>query len=220
MAENRGIHGVDVTDEAIVHELRFGGAIGHHRHILRIEFGHVTLHVGAGTFLPVKAERMEGHRMHTEQVRVPKATVEHLLAKLGTSPIVPVGTTALRTIESLCWFGDDLLDGRPLQGMEVEQWRPYSPDAKDTHASLRAVLDWMSEHQCDEVTGRTAMIIAPGYRFRLADALITNFHQPGSTLLLLVAALVGEDWRKVYEHALAADYRFLSYGDGSLLWRS
>lgn len=184
-----------------------------------VPLAKVTLHVGAGTFLPVKAERMEGHAMHTEQVRVPRATVELLRDALGRSPIVPVGTTALRTIESLCWFGDDLLEGRSIRGMDVQQWRPYDQAAKDTSASLEAVLRWMHESNADEVTGRTAVMIAPGYTFRLADGLVTNFHQPGSTLLLLVAALIGEDWRALYDHALANGYRFLSYGDGSLLWR-
>ena len=179
----------------------------------------VTLHVGAGTFLPVKAERMEGHAMHTEQVRVPRATVELLRDAMGRSPIVPVGTTALRTVESLCWFGDDLLEGRTAQDLNVLQWRPYDRPPKDTRAALDAVLRWMNERELEEVTGHTAVIIAPGYRFRLADGLVTNFHQPSSTLLLLVAALIGEDWRAVYDHALANGYRFLSYGDGSLLWR-
>lgn len=180
----------------------------------------VTLHVGAGTFLPVKAERMEGHRMHSEQVRIPKATVEELLGAWGRSLMVPVGTTALRTIESLCWFGDDLLAGGSATHLSVQQWRPYELPARDTRKSLEAVLRWMVDRGVDEVSGHTSLMIAPGYRFRLADGLVTNFHQPGSTLLLLVAAFLGEDWRKVYDHALGNGYRFLSYGDGSLLWRS
>lgn len=179
----------------------------------------VTLHVGAGTFLPVKAERMEEHRMHSEQVRIPKATVEDLLGALGRSLIVPVGTTALRTIESLCWFGDDLLAGGSATHLSVQQWRPYELPARDTRKSLEAVLRWMVHHGLEEVAGHTSLMIAPGYRFRLADGLVTNFHQPGSTLLLLVAAFLGEDWRKVYDHALLNGYRFLSYGDGSLLLR-
>ena len=187
------------------------------KHIRRTK---VTLHVGAGTFLPVKAERMEGHRMHSEQVRIPKATVEALRDAWGRSLIVPVGTTALRTIESLCWFGDDLLAGGSATRLSVHQWRPYDQPARDTRASLEAVLRWMVDRAVDEVSGHTSMMIAPGYRFRLADGLVTNFHQPGSTLLLLVAAFLGEDWRKVYDHALGNGYRFLSYGDGSLLWRS
>jgi len=184
-----------------------------------VEMAKVTLHVGAGTFLPVKAERMEGHAMHTEQLRVSRATVELLREAVGMTPIVPVGTTALRTIESVCWFGDDLLAGLAPEEVSVAQWRPYEREPQETRASLEAVLRWMDQHRTVELTGRTAVIIAPGYRFRLADGLLTNFHQPGSTLLLLVAAFIGEDWRGVYAHAMAKGYRFLSYGDGSLLWR-
>lgn len=184
-----------------------------------IHMPRVTLHVGAGTFLPVKTDRMEGHSMHIEQVRVPRATVERLLAAFGKSPIVPVGTTALRTIESLCWFGDDLLAGKPGTTLDVSQWRPYERPASGTRAALEAVLRRMDEEGIEEVAGTTSLLIAPGYEFRLADGLITNFHQPGSTLLLLVAAFVGEEWRAVYDHALANGYRFLSYGDGSLMWR-
>lgn len=179
----------------------------------------VTLHVGAGTFLPVKADRMEGHRMHSEQVRISRSTVQRLLDAFGKQPIVPVGTTALRTVESLCWFGDDLLAGRPADRFRVDQWRPYEREAGDTRLSLCAVLHWMDARGIDELTGRTSLLIAPGYGFRLADGLVTNFHQPGSTLLLLVAAFLGADWRQVYEHALSNGYRFLSYGDASLLWR-
>lgn len=177
----------------------------------------VTLHVGAGTFLPVKSQRMAEHAMHREQVRIPRGTVERLLAAIGRSPIVPVGTTALRTIESLCWFGDDLLRGLRTDTLNVKQWRPYEVPAMDPRLSLEAVLRWMDEREEGTVMGSTELLIAPGYRFRLASGLITNFHQPGSTLLLLVAALVGEDWRRIYAHALAQGYRFLSYGDGSLL---
>jgi S-adenosylmethionine:tRNA ribosyltransferase-isomerase len=179
----------------------------------------VTLHVGTGTFLPVKSEHMEGHPMHGEQVRIPRATVAELREAIGNRRIVPVGTTALRTIESLCWFGDDLLAGAEPTHLEVQQWRPYQQDPRDTSEALGAVLQWMDERGLTEVTGQTSLLIAPGYTFRLANGLITNFHQPGSTLLLLVAALVGEDWRRIYAHALANGYRFLSYGDGSLLWR-
>jgi S-adenosylmethionine:tRNA ribosyltransferase-isomerase len=180
----------------------------------------VTLHVGAGTFLPVKAARMDGHQMHSEQVRIPRSTVELLRAAAGRSPIIPVGTTALRTIESLCWFGDDLLAGRSEEGLNVSQWRPYVGPSVSTDAALDEVLRWLDRQGSDEVTGHTSLLIAPGYPFRLSGGLITNFHQPGSTLLLLVAAFIGADWRGVYQHALANDYRFLSYGDGSLLWRN
>lgn len=180
----------------------------------------VTLHVGAGTFLPVKAETMDGHSMHTEQVRIPRTTVERLRDQARRAPIVPVGTTALRTIESLCWFGDDLLSGADPDELAIAQWRPYGTPPADTPAALEAVLRWMDGRGLDTVSGRTALLIAPGYPFRLADALVTNFHQPGSTLLLLVEAFIGPGRQAVYDHALRHGYRFLSYGDGSLLWRT
>lgn len=180
----------------------------------------VTLHVGAGTFLPVKSQRMAGHTMHREQVHIPRATIERLLTAIGRSPIVPVGTTALRTIESLCWFGDDLLRGDDPDHLHITQWRPYEAPPAETRYALEAALRWMDARGTDTLTGSTELLIAPGYPFRLATGLITNFHQPGSTLLLLVAAFIGERWREVYDHALAHGYRFLSYGDGSLLWRT
>ena len=185
-----------------------------------IATSRVTLHVGAGTFLPVKSETMRDHVMHSEQVRIPRGTVEALLEKIGKGPIVPVGTTAMRTIESLYWFGADLANGHDPEQLEVEQWRPYA-DAPEVgvEQALRSVLSWLDHHKLDTVAGSTRLLIAPGYRFRLAVGLITNFHQPRSTLLLLVAALIGPEWREVYEHALENDYRFLSYGDGSLLWK-
>lgn len=180
----------------------------------------VTLHVGAGTFLPVKSDTMAGHRMHAEQVRIGRAAVEALRAQQGRGPIVPVGTTALRTVESLYWYGADLLAGKAPMALDVDQWRPYDGnDAPPVGEALDAVLHHLDRLALDEVTGTTRLLIAPGYRPRLADGLITNFHQPGSTLLLLVAALVGPSaWRAIYAHALANGYRFLSYGDGSLLW--
>lgn len=180
----------------------------------------VTLHVGAGTFLPVKSTTMQDHRMHSEQLHVPRQAVERLLALHGSVPIVPVGTTALRTIESLYWFGADLAEGVMPQGMAVDQWRPYGAGTDiPVEEALRAVLAWLDRTGADAVCGTTTLLIAPGYRFRLADALITNFHQPQSTLLLLVAAFIGPRWKEVYAHALAHGYRFLSYGDGSLLWK-
>ena len=181
-----------------------------------IRMEHLTLHVGAGTFQPVKSERMAGHTMHREEVRVPRKTIEALLRQVG-DPIIPVGTTAMRTLESLCWFGDELLDGATLDRLSVTQWQPYDKRPHDTRQALEAVLSWMDQRHLDVVTGATSLLIAPGYSFRLVTGLVTNFHQPGSTLLLLVAALLGDGWRDVYAHALANDYRFLSYGDSSLL---
>lgn len=185
-----------------------------------VDMTRVTLHVGAGTFLPVKSDTMGGHAMHAEQVRIPVAAVRALLERAGQGPVMPVGTTALRTIESLYWHGADLALGLGGSELAVDQWRPYEDHAtvRPTDA-LNAVLRRLERDGTDEVVGVTRLLIAPGYRFQLADGLITNFHQPQSTLLLLVSALIGERWREVYAHALAHGYRFLSYGDGSLLWR-
>jgi len=182
----------------------------------------VTLHVGAGTFKPVKSERMSGHDMHREQVIVDRGIIDELIAHHGKG-ITAVGTTTLRTLESIYWFGRQLVlaPGQFRSSLFVGQWEPYEggPDVPASVA-LTAVKDWMREYNHDNLVGFTQLLIAPGYKFRIVDALVTNFHQPQSTLLLLVAAFVGEDVRKIYEHALANNYRFLSYGDGSLLFRN
>ncbi len=184
-------------------------------------FGEVTLHVGAGTFKPVKAETMQGHDMHREQVMIPRSLVEQLLAQNG-APVVAVGTTALRTLESLYWFGRQrvLQPGHHVDSMFVSQWEPYEkgPDVP-VPVALRAVLDWMRENRHEEVKGYTQVLIAPGYSFKIVNGLVTNFHQPQSTLLLLVSAFTGDDCKRVYDYALTHDFRFLSYGDSSLLWR-
>ncbi|MCC6542254.1 MAG: S-adenosylmethionine:tRNA ribosyltransferase-isomerase [Flavobacteriales bacterium] len=180
----------------------------------------LTLHVGAGTFLPVKADHMADHVMHTEQVSIPLAALLELREHLGRGAIIPVGTTALRTLESIHWHGAALLCGRGSATMQVGQWEPYGRDGEGPTAaqSLDAVIAQV-EHAGGPLTGHTALLIAPGYQFRFADGLITNFHQPQSTLLLLVAAFVGPTWRDMYGHALKHGYRFLSYGDASLLLR-
>jgi S-adenosylmethionine:tRNA ribosyltransferase-isomerase len=186
-----------------------------------IESGFVTLHVGAGTFIPVKSETMQGHNMHAEWIEVTTTTIQQLAAAAGKN-IIAVGTTSLRTIESLYWIGNKLLNGETpnLHDIAVAQWEPY--DTSTQHSAteaLNAILLFMAQHNMERLITRTQILIAPGYTFRIINGLVTNFHQPESTLLLLVAALVGEDWRKIYAHALQHDYRFLSYGDGSLLWR-
>ena len=182
----------------------------------------LTLHVGAGTFLPVKSERMDGHAMHHEQVRIPLAALEALAAHQDQGPIVAVGTTALRTMESIYWHGVKILQGNAGDELDVRQWEPYEVDGSElpsVREVLTAVIAQLKASGVDRLVGRTQLLIAPGYSFRFADALNTNFHQPGSTLLLLVAAFLGPEWRKAYDHALKSGYRFLSYGDGSLLWR-
>ena len=186
--------------------------------------GHVTLHVGAGTFQPVKADRMADHPMHTEPIIVTAALLRQLLAH-RPQPVIAVGTTSLRTLETLYWLGAGLLLEAPKEASAAEllvtQWQPYeqaeAAAAISPEAALTALLRYLEARGTDTLEASTRLLIAPGYHFRLVDGLITNFHQPESTLLLLVAALLGPGWRAVYEHALAHDYRFLSYGDSSLL---
>ncbi|WP_426059558.1 S-adenosylmethionine:tRNA ribosyltransferase-isomerase [Hymenobacter sp. B1770] len=188
--------------------------------------GHVTLHVGAGTFQPVKAEHMADHPMHTEPILVSAALLRQLLAH-RPRPVLAVGTTSLRTLESLYWLGVGLLQpaeatAKPEAGeLRVTQWQPYDmaePAASiSAEMALEALLQHLAATQTDTLQASTRLLIAPGYKFRLVDGLITNFHQPESTLLLLVAALMGPEWRTLYDHALAEGYRFLSYGDSSLL---
>ena len=186
----------------------------------------VTLHVGAGTFKPVKTETMSMHHMHGEQIEVTASTIQSILQHLDNN-IVAVGTTSMRTIESLYWIGVKMLlgasstaTGNKSEHFILDQWEPY--ELNDTgitvKSTLREILRYLEKNNEKVLHATTRLIIAPGYTPRIAKALITNFHQPQSTLLLLVAALVGNDWRKMYEYALANDFRFLSYGDGCLLW--
>lgn len=181
----------------------------------------VTLHVGAGTFRPVSSESIGEHDMHAERIHVESGLIRRLRDHAGTRPLLAVGTTSLRTIESLYWFGLRCLSGElPVDDLLVDQWDPYAPGERPAVAeALDAVLQYMQNRGLDALQGRTRLLIAPGYDFRLVDILQTNFHQPGSTLLLLVAAFIGEDWRKVYENALNEGFRFLSFGDASLLFR-
>ena len=186
-----------------------------------IDNSFVTLHVGAGTFKPVKAGTMQEHDMHAEWIEVTGETIQQLLNH-ADGKIVPVGTTSLRTIESLYWLGNKLINKAEIDwdGIATNQWDPYETKAIATvKESLTALHKHLSDNQLNKIITRTQILIAPGYSFKIASGLVTNFHQPQSTLLLLVAALIGEDWRKVYDYAMQHDFRFLSYGDGSLLWR-
>lgn len=188
----------------------------------QIQREYVTLHVGAGTFKPVKSDTMGEHPMHAEFIDVSTSTIERILQYLDKH-ITVVGTTSLRTIESLYWLGvktahqPDL----PLEDLVVHQWDPYElngiPVAVKT--ALESLLQYMHAHKIDRLITKTSLLIAPGYTFQIPRALVTNFHQPQSTLLLLVAAFVGNDWRKIYTYALENEFRFLSYGDGCLLFR-
>ncbi|MDC1221207.1 S-adenosylmethionine:tRNA ribosyltransferase-isomerase [Salibacteraceae bacterium] len=186
-----------------------------------IEALFVTLHVGAGTFMPVKSDTMQDHEMHQERISVSINAIKRMRNATMENRIIAVGTTSIRTIESIYWFGVKLLSGYDMKELFVGQWEPYQLKDQSVSViqSLDAVLDWMKNMNLDYLNGATQLLIAPGYRIRMVDALITNFHQPQSTLLLLVAALVGDDWRKIYDHALGHDFRFLSFGDSSILFR-
>ncbi len=179
----------------------------------------VTLHVGAGTFKPVKSETIEGHEMHTEFISVNRSSIERFLKNLGN--IIAVGTTSVRTLESLYYIGV-LLERNPEATSEelvVKQWMPYDAanNTLSVERSLRNILDYLNKHRADKLVTATQIIIAPGYEFKLVKGIVTNFHQPKSTLLLLISAFVNGDWRRIYDYALAHDFRFLSYGDSSLL---
>ncbi|HSU29322.1 MAG TPA: S-adenosylmethionine:tRNA ribosyltransferase-isomerase [Chitinophagaceae bacterium] len=187
----------------------------------KIRKAFVTLHVGAGTFKPVSAEKIGGHSMHAETIHFSKSALQSMIASLEDK-IVCVGTTSLRTLESMYWLGvrimeDPVCDEKDLW---VSQWEVYDQVEKNipVKESFTALLNWMNEHELEQLVTRTSLLVAPGYKFRATHGLITNFHQPQSTLLLLVAAFIGDDWRKVYDYALKNDFRFLSYGDGCLLW--
>lgn len=177
---------------------------------------YVTLHVGAGTFKPVKSDTIGEHAMHAESFSVSAPTLKALI---DAETIVAVGTTSLRTLESLHWLGIKLLEGKT--DLTLEQWEAYDLAEKGIpyKESLTTLLRYLEQSGQQQLVCRTSLIIVPGYPFQSAKALVTNFHQPRSTLLLLVAAFIGEDWKKVYDHALRNNYRFLSYGDSNLLWR-
>ena len=185
-----------------------------------IEREELTLHVGAGTFKPVKSEEMEGHEMHTEFISVRRQTIAKLLNH--DCQAVAVGTTSVRTLESLYYMGLKVIANPALteDQLHVSQWEPYeevkSEEVKSVEA-LQALADWMDARGLEVLHTSTQIIICPGYKYKIVRMLVTNFHQPQSTLLLLVSAFVGGDWRKIYDYALAHDFRFLSYGDSSLL---
>ena len=184
-----------------------------------IEREELTLHVGAGTFRPVKSQTIGEHAMHTEYVAVRRHTIERLIAHGGRA--IAVGTTSVRTLESLYYMGLKVMADANIgeEALHVGQWEPYETrqTAVAATASLQALLDWMERRQLSVLHSSTQIIIAPGYDYKIVDRLVTNFHQPQSTLLLLVSAFVHGDWRRIYDYALSHSFRFLSYGDSSLL---
>ena len=201
-------------------------------HARGIETDEVTLHVGAGTFLPVKTADANEHTMHSEIIAVPKTTIEHIIAKLGK--IVAVGTTSMRTLESLYFIGRQIAEWTKDNGqrtmdkgqwtmdeIHVGQFEPYEEPVNGewlgVRDALQAIVDYLDATGQQTLHAATQIMIKPGYQFRVVDQLITNFHQPQSTLLLLVSAFVGGDWKTIYDYALSHDFRFLSYGDSSIL---
>lgn len=183
-----------------------------------VQRDEITLHVGAGTFKPVKSQEIEGHDMHTEYISVHRSTLENLLAH--GSAAIAVGTTSVRTLESLYYIGVHLGNGQEVteRSFHVEQWEPYNGDCGVTpDDAIRNIIAWLDDNGINVLHGSTQIIIAPGYEYKIVKMLVTNFHQPQSTLLLLVSAFVNGDWRRIYDYALSHDFRFLSYGDSSLL---
>jgi S-adenosylmethionine:tRNA ribosyltransferase-isomerase len=182
------------------------------------ELAELTLHVGAGTFQPVKSETISGHEMHSEHLYISRDFLNKLIHHSGKK--IAVGTTSVRTLESLYWMGVQACQNPEIniEDLKVSQWEAYQESGKSVKANqaLKALVSLLDKHQTDYLSASTQIIIAPGYQFRIVDGLITNFHQPQSTLLLLISAYLGLDWRNIYAHALANDYRFLSYGDSNL----
>lgn len=186
-----------------------------------IQTGFVTLHVGAGTFKPVKAATMQDHEMHAEWIDVGFEMIEKLIAEEDKT-IVAVGTTSLRTLESLYWMGVKASLQPEIKQLNISQWEVYETPLTNSYIpvkeSLSSLLKWMKANKQERLFTQSQILIAPGYQFKIAKAIVTNFHQPQSTLLLLVAAAIGNEWKSLYEYALENDFRFLSYGDGSLLF--
>jgi S-adenosylmethionine:tRNA-ribosyltransferase-isomerase (queuine synthetase) len=184
----------------------------------KIECEELTLHVGAGTFKPVKSEEIEGHEMHTEYISVSKDTINKLIRH--NAEAIAVGTTSVRALESLYFIGFTLYNNPEAseEELRVKQWQPYEGSTNITPVeSLKCIAAYLEKHNLETLHSSTQIIIAPGYAYKIVKAMITNFHQPQSTLLLLVSAFIGEDWHKVYKYALDHGFRFLSYGDSSLL---
>lgn len=188
----------------------------------QIVTNYVTLHVGAGTFKPVKTDTLEHHEMHEEFIDVDISALKNIIQHANRF-ITAVGTTSLRTIESLYWMGVKVISDKhiSLNDLSINQWEPYKDtgNAVNPVEALSALAQWMEDNGLKRLITKTQILIAPGYEMKVTNALITNFHQPNSTLLLLVAAFIGKDWKKIYEYALEHQFRFLSYGDGCLLFR-
>ncbi|MDE0471700.1 MAG: S-adenosylmethionine:tRNA ribosyltransferase-isomerase [Ekhidna sp.] len=180
-----------------------------------VKTDYLTLHVSSGTFQPIKSEKIEHHLMHNEQIWISKNNLENLL--YSSDKTVAVGTTSMRTIESLYWYGVKLLNGET--SFFIDKKDPYRLKKVKKKEALSTVLNHLIKSNLNRIGGHTEIFLYPGYEFQMCDGLVTNYHLPGSTLILLIAAFVGEDWRRIYREALNNDYQFLSYGDGSLLMK-
>lgn len=185
-----------------------------------IDSQYVTLHVGAGTFKPVSDDEVAKHIMHTEQILVKKQMIEELL-QIGNRKLIAVGTTSIRTLESLFWLGVKMIESSNLEHYHLSQWEAYALDERleelpKPSQSLEAILKYLNKNNLNELRSETQILIGPGYQFQLVDGMITNFHQPKSTLLLLISAYLGDSWKEIYQYALKNDFRFLSYGDSCL----
>ena len=201
--------------------LHFTDNIFSRLHQKGISHGYVTLHVGAGTFKPVKSPTLASHEMHAEIIEVRADILEKLL-EFTAADIIAVGTTSMRTLETIYWLGVKTYTEKDLkpESLDLDQWEVYQGKTPlpSREEALESLLNWMKLHKLSTLLSRTRLLIVPGYQFKMAMGLITNFHQPQSTLLLLVAAMVGNDWKRIYQYALTHDFRFLSYGDGCLLF--
>lgn len=185
-----------------------------------IQLGQVTLHVGAGTFKPVDKEDIHEHVMHDEKILVSRELIREIL-RFEDSPLISVGTTTLRTLESIYWFAVRIIENGDPGDLHLQQWEAYNYEKEIGYSrkeAMTALMDYLEKTGQDSFYASTQMIIVPGYKIRMADILITNFHMPRSTLLLLVSAFIGDKWKDVYRHALQNDYRFLSYGDSNLFY--
>ena len=180
-------------------------------------FDQVTLHVGAGTFKPVKSEKIGEHEMHFEHFTVKKSLIENLIKNYGN--IVAVGTTSVRTLESIYYIALKIANKEFADEFTVNQWEPYEQNNNiNIIDALNIILDYLKQNKLEQLRAKTQIMIVPGYRFKIINAIITNFHQPKSTLLLLISAITGENWKTIYNYALENNYRFLSYGDSSILF--
>lgn len=201
--------------------LHFTAAVFEQMKSQNISIEEVTLHVGAGTFKPVSTDAIGDHTMHAEHLMVEKELIEKLILH-GENPLFAVGTTTVRTIESLTQIARKIRSGEECEVFIIDQWDAYMGDGQDLskEETLQILLEYLNRKKRTHLEAQTSLMIVPGYKIRFFDGIVTNFHQPKSTLLLLVSAFIGEEWKRVYRHALNMGYRFLSYGDSSLLFKN